>query len=362
VKKALIALGFLSAFSLGFAENPQMSIKDQETIDFYNNPTGNPSFYPKVKYFIDPFIKAEFTFWEITSSDFGFYRTGLRTTENVENARGTVHEVKTKGVPGFKIALGGVTAHGGWDILSRYTYVNFSNSGKASNTTQAGLPSHPIHVGNSRSFEETAPTSAKASEHLRVNILDFEWGRKFYNSRFLALRFLSGVSALWAPTEGRYQYNFSPATAATELEVDNVAVSGPVVVKETGDVWGIGPKFGFETNWFFMQNFSAFARFALTPAYHNIDATRVENVFDGANLATNLANERVKGFSHLAAWSEFQLGINGDCWFSDNSYCFSFNLLYEIQYWPAIRPRIGDQVFVGLIGAHGLTAGASLKF
>ena len=365
MKKWIVAASLL--MSAAFAGHEMNSGEQQaqgsscQTTDFYGNPTGNLSYYPKQKHFVDPFISAEFTYWQINSLNLGYFRTGLRMSTGVPNSRGKLHLVKPSWQPGFKVALGAVLPHGGWDILTRYTYVNYNNADSASELTSGGSPADSIVVGNGNSVRETAPTSAKAYASTRINIMDLELGRKFFNSRYLALRFFTGLKGIWGPSRARCEFRYSPEAPSTRVAIDGNAVTGPIIVKENGFAWGVGPRLGLETNWYFFRNLSIFARAAISPIYEQIDSHRKIDVFDG-QTAINIIDQKDEEKDFINLISEIQLGLEGEAWLYENTYRLAFKLLYEVQEWGGLRPRAAAQLGANATVAHGLTASAAFHF
>lgn len=360
---SLFILLFISFWNSTYAQDQSVPNVQESSLSFFGQQTGNPSVYPNVKRWIDPFVSAEFTYWQIQEASNGYFRNGQRKAPNSQLTQGHISLVDYKWEPGFKLTLGGILPHGGWDVLMRYTYVNTTADDSTSDTVQGGQPSFVTNPGNGHSADLTTPTSASGYFHARLNSMDLELGRKFFNSRFLALRFFTGLKGTWVSANSRFTYYIDRSVSNSNATVDGNNVTGPVVIKNDSFTYGIGPRFGIEGNWYFIQCLSLFARLSYSPLYMNADAHAKVDFYNGTLPPTNVINIKNNNKDIIQSLSEIQLGIEGEWWLYNNTYKISARLLYEVQSWGGTLTFVNNtEVNSDYIAMHGLTAGMSFLF
>ncbi|WP_420421318.1 Lpg1974 family pore-forming outer membrane protein [Simkania sp.] len=362
-----VTLGMGAAFADTHVS--KLSLQDQtaeqkmEALSFYGEQTGNPTVYPNVKRWVDPFITAEFTYWQVLPRGVGYFRNGQRKAPNTTLSQGSISRIGYHWEPGFKLALGGILPHGGWDILTRYTYVNTTISDASSDFVQGGQPSFVVNPGNGQSADLRTPIRGKGYFHSRLNAMDLELGRKFFNHRFLALRFFTGIKGTWISMNDRFTYNADPNISNSDLTIDGNPVEGPVVIKNKSYTWGVGPRVGLEGNWYFIQCLSIFARFSMGPIYTNVDAHAKVTFYDGSNPSTTVINIKNNNVDAIETLSEIQLGLEGEWWLYNQTYKIAARVLYEVQQWGGGYTTVnGTQINTESISMHGLTTGLSFFF
>lgn len=363
-------LFFLGLAHISFATEGEHSMALQssptkqkmDNLSFFGEQTGNPSVYPQVKRWIDPYITAEFTYWQIQPGGVGYFRNGQRKQPNSTLSQGKITQLDPKWEPGFKVALGGVFPHDNWDLSARYTYVNTTVNGSASDFVQAGQESFNVNVNNGRSVDLTSPVSAKGYFHARLNAMDLELGRKFFNSRFLALKLFSGLKGTWISAKDRYSYGIDRNVSNSNLTIDGNDATGPVVVKDDSFTWGIGPRLGLEANWYFIQSISIFTRLSLGPIFSNVDAhSRVEFFNEGSPPLTAIDIKNSQDF--ITNLNEIQLGLEGEWWLYDKTYKITARILYEVQTWDGAYGTVNStEINEKYINMHGVTGSLGFLF
>lgn len=225
---------------------------------------------------------------------------------------------------GIKIGLGYRLPHDNWDLFFQYTW--FDTSG--SDTSSGGLNSHlaPLNswqdiippTQNALPSGFNSAMSAKLQFDLTYKTLQVELGRNYYVSSKVSFRPHYGLITAWID-----QSQITRFTGGDDLDANTVHI------KDNSDFWGLGPRTGFESKWYFGYDFSFFGNIAAALAFGHFDV-------DHREKSTDDADHRIKVKSNQHAFSptvEFALGLAFDRYIHDKRQHLSFTLGYESHYW-----------------------------
>ncbi|HSW72541.1 MAG TPA: Lpg1974 family pore-forming outer membrane protein [Chlamydiales bacterium] len=191
------------------------------------------------------------------------------TTPTVVLANVKVNHLNTQWDPGFRVGLGYNLPHDGWDIEANYTWYHnkkshvFSVPGFGSTTSnvfptpgQLALIDPWVNtsvLSPSGTFVEVFPFDTVQSRwKLSFNQIDLDLGRKFWLSKYTAMRTYVGVRGGWFTTrfnnKGSANYNFASTFTFTNF-------SDQFKTK----TWGVGLLAGIQPEWHFSRNFILFS-------------------------------------------------------------------------------------------------------
>ncbi len=257
------------------------------------------------------YLLADFLYWKVTQDGLGYAQRG---TSQPVLRRGTVYQPRFKGKPGLRVGLGLNLAHDGWDLLLTYTWLNVSADGRTSNTD-----AEPLWKSGESSFLAGGLTRAVTDWNIHFHIFDLEWGRHYYISRFLTLRPFFGFKGFFSGQDNCISYRGFVDQNRTQAGTNRVFLEE--------DTWGFGIRLGLNTAWFFAENWSAFANFALSEAWTKFDVERKDRG-NGATIL-HLHYDRYT----MTPILELGVGLRWDIWWNEDSYHASIQAGWEEQMW-----------------------------
>lgn len=138
---------------------------------------------------------------------------------------------------------------------------------------------------------------------------------------------------------------------------------GTVRSSQDHDLWGVGIRTGLDGSWYLYKGWSIFANTALSAIWTDYDVKRTDRFqldTDPLPTITYLAKQKE---SSVKGTIEFQLGLKGEWWFSDQDYYLSISAAYEQQVWL----NYGNYMFIidketGDLSLHGGTFKVKLGF
>lgn len=270
----------------------------------------------------EPYVVADFIYWKVKEDGLDYAVKGIGSAIAPITSRGKLYEPDFGGKPGFKVGLGLNLAHDGWDLLLKYTWI-YSHI-KDSVRPGANDTLQPIWVHDFPNFLRGGIDRAKADWDLHTNILDLEWGRNYYISRFLTLRPFFGLKGYW--NDQNYHLSYLGIAQTT-------GNPGEDKVHFTQDTWGIGVRFGTNTAWYFARNWSVYADMALSANWSKFDEKRRDRGIDipgGTEVVLlNMAYHRYA----IVPVLELGTGLRWEMWFNDDSYHALIQIGWEEQIW-----------------------------
>ena len=316
MKKFLLPLCLLSV--IASAQEPESFTRPPEA-----SPT--PNVQPRIANGVaEPCLTAEFLYWKVREDGLEYAVKGLGDTSSPVTNKGRLYEPDFKGEPGFRVGLGLNMVHDGWDLLLQYTWMQTHVKDHVS-----GDPSNdiiqPVWVHAPNSFLNGGLTRASSNWDLRMNVLDLEWGRNFYISRFLTLRPFFGFKAFWSKQDDHIRYDGFVDQGQTQVGANRIFLKQ--------DAWGFGARMGLDTAWYFVRNWSAYADMALTAAWAKYDVDRRDRGIDTTSGAeTVLVNVQYDRYT-MTPIMELGVGLRWEMWFNQDSYHALIQAGWEEQIW-----------------------------
>ncbi|QVL56860.1 MAG: MOMP family protein [Simkaniaceae bacterium] len=293
----------------------------------------------------EPYLEADFIYWEVKEDGLEYISSGYGMLDNPVTSRGKIYFPDFKKSPGFRVGVGLNLAHDGWDVFLRYTWLY----SRAKDSQEGSFSPIWTHSPNPLLSEVT---HASVDWKIHLDVLDLEWGRNFYISRFLTLRPYFGLKGYWS------DQNYVNQNQGI-LFIDNQTMNrGSQLTKYDQDAWGIGIRFGINTAWYLVRNWSVFANVAFANEWSRFDLKRRDigtNLDQGVEAL--LVHTRLKDY-YMVPIIELATGVRWEMWFNDDSYHALIQAGWEEQVWFDMNRMAGvfdDTSGRGYLQLQGLT-------
>jgi len=309
------------------------------------------------------YITAEFIWWKThlggTEWIFdGFVDDGNDIVpEGTAPKPGHIRHADFEFQPGFKVGLGWLSPHDGWDVYAHYTWLH-----QKPETSRYTLKEG---TGNLAIFGTvTPPDGAGANPEVIAaglrwkqyfNVVDLELGRNFFISRYLTLRPHFGLK--WANIREHFSTEGAGEVGGTDF-IDYAQTFRQ-------NMWGIGGRAGLDTVWRFTENWGIYgdiAGTALWSDFHVREFNKVQSLTDDVGPVVTLNTEEV--VLQVIPVFEFALGLQYMTWVGCNcDYYIQFSAGWEAQIWCDFNQLLYlHPTRSGNLSLHGLTAKAEFAF
>ncbi len=262
------------------------------------------------------FTTVDFLYWRPWQDDMVYALLQLPESNGTGNIK--IAELDYEWSPGFRLGLGYNLPYDGWDIGLAWTWYQTSASSHLSSTDPSIVPvllTPP--VGSLREVTK------KASSHwsLHFNVLDFQIGRHFFESKRFSLRPAVGLKTAWIHEKWKTSYgdlfedDFIKATKSVFL----------CIVKD----WSIGPEVGINGKWHVGGQWSILGDVGGAILYHYYDLKSEKSDFDLMGEAQGGAVKR--NIQPIQPMVQLALGLGwGKCF---GKQALELSAAYEFQYW-----------------------------
>ncbi len=331
VMKALLCYSIFFATAL-YSES-EIRIRNLEdritTLESHQKKTFEPitpNAGPKVKGGQDYFLVAEFIYWTARLDSFTYAKSGIGELAPQNVPAGNAHSLGWSWDPGFKVAFGWATDHGGWDIQLKYTwYYNRASDHTNNNPLYPGFLITPKETKIDTVFPIK---NATANWNLHYQIGDLELGRNYLVNRFLKLRPFVGLKGTWQ--------NQTLKNTFSDLFLAGIKDTYDVKARFHQEVWGGGILFGLNTSWQFTNWFNLYSDFAasalcLSYSLHRHDSVTVNFPHDAPTFSTTNIRETVLNIKPLFEWG---IGLRMETYFCNNRFHILLQAGWEAIVWP----------------------------
>ena len=253
------------------------------------------------------FITADFLWWKLYEGGTDFV---IKDQDPSSALKGNINHLHFNWDPGFKVGIGNVFDHDRWELFIQYTYYR-TNAHKKEKPDKGEVFTGLYGVPGT-----AVAGSAHARWHVDMSIAEITLGRNYFVSKYLALQPIFGLNSAWINQHRRFRYK---------------GVSGGNVewIHGGNEFWGLGPKVGVDTQFFFGSRYSLYGNISgsLLWGHFNVrEKTRM--------LVTNSEVYNLKSDCHkMAPTVDFDVGIAYDTNFDDDIFHFLISLGLETQYW-----------------------------
>lgn len=281
------------------------------------------------------FASTDFLWWKLYEGGTD-YLFDLKTPLNTLPIQGPIHFLHFPWEPGYKVEIGCLFDHDGWDVTSQLTgYQTKTNVTKHKHTATLFPLLGTPNLNTSR-----------IQTHWIVDFyhLNFLLGRNTFVSKYLTLRPFFGLSSAWF---------FQKRTMD----------GGVFFLKGKSNFWGIGPELGVNAQFFFCEHWSVYGDFFTDLLWGNFQIQEKEKTPPAGLQLYHLHSSMHQMIPAVG----FGLGLAYEMAF-DHFYT-TFKLGYENQYWwrqnqfPVFDPTLLQfQRCAEDLSLQGLTVEARLDF
>lgn len=297
------SLGFISLFSDSSASNAKDSKKSTTS-------SRRPDFCP-----YDLELSGSYLYWKAA-----FSYLPIEATVQEIGTTGNQNEVHNMNL-NYPYASG-------YKAGARFGFPNHKWNIGANWTTLFTTPSKTIKAKGSQSVLNPAQTDPiiTASKcvthgHIEMNVIDMDFGKSFHATRHTMVHLFAGTKLAWLKYAFKSKY-YNPIASNGEIVTN-------VVNRFHDDIWGVGPRLAFNTEWFmggshFALVFNGAGSLLWQEFEPNFDATYVG---DGDPYG-NISNSQ---FHTMNFVTELFFGLEYKC--CNSNFTFSLAAGYEVQYW-----------------------------
>ena len=320
------------------------------------NWVSTPNAGPCVANGFDANLSASFIYWTAREDHLNFsYQESVQgiSSGTTVTSKSDVKHLEWNFRPGFKIAVGYLYDHDGWDVLGEYTSLRVRDTKKSLSVND--LSTQRIQGIWPFSINIDDPINVQALWHLDFNVVDLELGRNFLISRYLKLRPQFGLKATWQ----NQHYHL----AALGL-VENIPITA--IDKHELEYWGVGIRTGLDTAWHFIRCFSLYGEVAASLLWECFEAEEKTEIVplevnDAEPLTALYVGNSIRATRPVI---ELNLGLRWETWFCRERYHFSIEAGWEEQWWSDQNQLFDayQETRQGDLSLHGLTLKARIDF
>jgi hypothetical protein len=269
--------------------------------------------------------------------------------------------------PAFKVGLGFVVGCDNWDFYAEYFRYHASvgsGSFSAPNDTNevAVRTCWYLNPFSSLAVEDGAGAiSANTSWRLNLDSVDFNLRRRYFVGQCLVFQTAVGLRARWIDQKQDTTYQAVSESNGTTT----------VVVNNSSDSWGIGPRAAIDTEWYFCGAFRFFGNAGMSILYTDYDSIKSNATRDVTDISvpSSESYSSSRDFCFLRPDASIALGLGwGDYWccndwFFDLAVSYEFHTLWNQNVLPQLNDCSQDpSSFFGDLYIHGLVITARLDF
>ena len=223
---------------------------------------------------------------------------------------------------GVKAGLGYKTPHDSWDVYAQYTYFN-------GDTTSHSTKQEPAALIPLTNFGPLFCTKVKSHIDIDLNNIELELARSFFLSSKLAFRPHIDIKSTWL--------DISQGVHMTISSIDNNdnTVGLDHKTKADSKFWGLGPRAGFDSQWFLGYGFHIFGELAGSVQYGYFKTLQKEFLPPSQNplLPNGEAYKLKHKFHRFIPSAEMYLGLAWGTFMNEDKQHLGLKLGYEVQYY-----------------------------
>ncbi len=252
------------------------------------------------------FATADFLWWKLYEGGTD-YLFKAKNDRGIFPVKGNIKHFNFEWEPGFKVGLGYLFEHDGWEANIEFTYFKTHARSSASSHSPDLFPLAGNPVLNF--------TKAKGHWHVNFYDIDFVLGRNYFVSKFLSLCPFFGLASAWIDQHRRIHF---------------IAEGGDrIVLKNKNDFWGIGPRLGLDAQFAFCEHYSCYGNISGNLLWGDFHV----NEFDKDNTTNIEFHDLHYNLHRMVPNVAFGLGLAYETTFAQNCYHLLIKCGYENQYW-----------------------------
>ncbi len=272
----------------------------------------------------DTHLTVEFIYWTAREDHLAFAFKEPTESSGTVTGQGRVFDPDWNFEPGFKIGFGVLQNHDGWDVYANYTWLRVRNTKKTIDSddpiTEQITPIGTFGAGGGLSNID----QISARWQLDFNVVDLELGRNFFISQCLTLRPYFGLKGTWQDQD------FLTNSRGIFESILSVGET-----KDCLDYWGVGILAGLDSAWHLTRSLSFLGEVAVSALWERF---KVDSKSSNAPIVVGMREPFTflnveNNFFTIKPILELYLGLRWETWFCCDSYHFSFEGGWEIQWW-----------------------------
>lgn len=234
---------------------------------------------------------------------------------------------------GFQLGLGGnLRGMDNWNIHADYTwYKNTDSLHTVASSTQnlAVSPTLIKHVNGATPGVLISDNITTTAE-LMYNAVDLVFERPFYLGRKLTANFIAGFQALWISEKFTGNGSDLSFVGTNSLIVNRLDGSFSSETKQKS--WGLGPKFGFDSNWLLGSGIKIMSKASLSALYTSYItlSSSLTGVVSDISLA-NLTISQSDNYNTVNPVAEASLGLGWGSYLYNNNFHFDISASYDFK-------------------------------
>ncbi len=309
-------LGYLEA-SIDDLKKQMADLKEQCQEQAIYPPAG-----PAVSSGASIFITGDLLCWKANENGLGYVlKTKVVDPVNGILGNGIIATPHFDWDTGFRVGLGWNMGHDDWDAYLSWTRLHTAaHSHRHDNDGRFLFP-----VFADASFAENPTLKATAHLKLHLNVIDLGLGRSFYIGKHLSVRPHAGIENVWISQHYGTDYR---GVAAFNLNPESDRDRNNISFRN--HFWGIGARFGANTEWELRWGFSFYGDIAWALLYGNFNLKRTSELDQTALVppAHRRAHTDEK-FAQAKAALECALGFQWDCMFAHDRFHLGAKIGWE---------------------------------
>ncbi len=234
----------------------------------------------------------------------------------------------TKRIPfnwdfGFKVGIGKHFEHDKWSSSLTFTYFK-----SADDASMKGSPLNsitPLKGPFSHSVKK-----AKSEYYFGYYNLDLDLYRHYFISHGVSLKPSVGLKNTWLDLNQVVRYSGGDILQGNTAHTRSVS-----------DMWAIGPKAGFDSNWYLGNGFEVFGLFTASLIYGYFQVSEESKVTPSSSQDFSIRDR----FHRFVPNVGFYLGLGYGSYFYDNKCFIDLKLGYECQYFWRANQSLRLQTF-----------------
>jgi len=273
-------------------------------------------------------VWADFIFWQPRQDNMdvafeAFDVIASNATGNLSWNSGRMAYMNTSFKPGFKVGLGWAFDYDNWDVALEYTWLH-ANTHVDSTATPGGFIFE--RWANNDLISSTGNNNAVSSLSdtwlLHFNNVNLEFARRGFIGTRLVFSPFVGLAMPWIRQKFTGTMNFLTTTTP-----GGVPYQLDVFLKS--HAWGIGPRLGIETDWYYGQHFSLIAKLGADIMYTRFHLTNDQTSPNVTNIFAHSGNR----FNTMRPELDAYVGFHWEGYTPCSTFHYSLELGYQYQVW-----------------------------
>jgi hypothetical protein len=309
------------------------------------------------------YVTADFIWWKAQADGLEYAWTGAPlapTAVPPSASKGNMLKTGFKYEPGFKVGLGYIFEHDGWDLYADYTWLR---SNHKHHDDDDCCINNDVAWSNYWLPSEVGPIAVLMSDEsarwkLHFNVLDIELGRNFYISKRLTMRPHFGMKFSWI--KQHYDVGYDDILYSNSTTV--IPLASSVALDFSQKQFGVGIRTGLNTAWYFTKMFAIYGDFAVSGLWNRFRDKRIDTVTAASGASYNSFDIKDK-VRDVSAVIELGLGFRFEMGFCNDDYLLQLEAGWEDQIWFDQNQFITvEHLSPKKLSLEGLTVKAGLYF